>query len=278
MITNLYIYKKEIDWSALHLGLNIPISLQDIFYQNLKLRLKKGENKTIKLLLDGVEYPVTLTNIAFDEKKYPTHKELLQIRYTPNSKIAQKLRSIFSCSYTYLYREKEILVNKRKQITVPKDIREYMALYSTTFDDVFSLECITHDEIVEAKDALYNFDELEIEQILQSKDNSTFIEKQKTIKIRKLDRTIGENLKVIYDYKCQVCGLFIGEDYDAKVIHTHHIEYFSTSLNNNADNIMVICPNHHGIIHATNPVFDRKEKSFKYPNGYTEGLKLNLHL
>jgi len=54
-IIDLYIYKKEIDWSALHLGLNIPISLQDIFYQNLKLRLKKGETKKIKLLLDDIE-------------------------------------------------------------------------------------------------------------------------------------------------------------------------------------------------------------------------------
>jgi hypothetical protein len=83
---------------GLLLGLNIPIDLQDVFYQNLKLRLKKGENKKIKFLLDGVEYPVLLTNIAFDETKYPTHKELLQIRYSHNSEIAQKLREI--CNYS----------------------------------------------------------------------------------------------------------------------------------------------------------------------------------
>ena len=278
MATDLYIYKKEIDWSALHLGLNIPISLQDIFYQNLKLRLKKGENKKIKLILDGVEYPVILTNIAFDETKYPTHKELLQIRYTPNSKIAKKLRENFYVSYNYLHVEKEKLTNKKKQLTVPENIREYIAIYSTVFDDIFSLECITHDEIVETKEVINKFDELEIEQILQTRDNSTFIEKQKTVKIRKLDRTIGDNLKIIYDYKCQICGLFIGESYDAKVIHTHHIEYFSVSLNNNADNIMVICPNHHSIIHATNPTFDKKNKVYKYPNGFSEGLMLNLHL
>jgi predicted HNH restriction endonuclease len=278
MLTNLYIYKKEIDWSALHLGLNIPISLQDIFYQNLKLRLKKGENKKIKLFLDGIEYSVVLTNIAFDETKYPTHKELLQIRYTPNSEIAKKLREIFNVSYDYLRIEKEKLTNKKKQLAVPEDFREYIAIYSTVFDDVFSLECITHDEIVETREVINKFDELEIEQILQTKDNSTFIEKQKTFKIRKLDRTIGDNLKIVYDYKCQICGLFIGKSYDATVIHTHHIEYFSVSLNNNANNIMVICPNHHSIIHATNPVFDRQNKIFQYPNGYVEGLKLNLHL
>jgi len=278
MKNNLYILKKEIDWSALHLGLNIPVSLQDIFYQNLKLRLKKGENRTIKLIIDRVEYPVILSNIGFDEKKYPTHKELLQIRYSPNSEIANKLRTIFSCSYSYLFIEKEKLINKKKQLTVPENIREYLAIYSTIFDDVFSVECITHDEIVEVKKSMHGYDELEIEEILQKKDNSLFIEKEKLVKIRKLDRAIGENLKIAYGNKCQICGLFVGEIYGTSVIHTHHIEYFSISLNNNADNIMVVCPNHHAIIHATNPIFDRKRKMYKYSNGYDEGLKMNLHL
>jgi hypothetical protein len=53
--TNLYIYKKEIDWSALHLGVNIPVSLQNVFYENIKIKLKKGESKKIKLLLNGME-------------------------------------------------------------------------------------------------------------------------------------------------------------------------------------------------------------------------------
>jgi len=278
MTSSLYIYKKEIDWSALHLGLNIPISLQNIFYENLKLHLKKGESKKIKLLLDGTEYPVTLTNIYFDKTKYPTHKELLQIRYTPNSEIAQKLRDIFSNSYCYLLIEKEKLKNKKKQLSVPEEMREYLAIYSTVFDDAFAIECITHNEIIETKHEIRNFNELELEQIIQATDTPALIEKTKTAKIRKLDKTIGDNLKRLYEYKCQICGLFIGENYNATVIHIHHIEYFSVSLNNNADNIMVVCPNHHGIIHATNPIFDKKEKSFNYPNGYIESLKLNLHL
>ena len=278
MTDNHCILKKEIDWSALHLGLHIPVDSQNFFYQNLKLRLKKGEKKTLRLILDGVEYPVILEHIGLNEIKYPTHKGLLQIRYLPNSEIANKLRTIFSCSYSYLFDKKEKLINKKKKLIVPEDIREYLAVYSTIFDDVFSVECITHGEIVELKESIQGFDELEIEQILQTKDNSSIIEKEKTVKIRKLDRTIGENLKIIYGYKCQICGLFVGEIYGTTVIHTHHIEYFSISLNNNADNIMVVCPNHHAIIHATNPIFDRKRKIFKYPNGYEEGLKLNSHL
>jgi len=278
MNNNLYIYKKEIDWSALHFGVNIPVSLQNVFYENIKIKLNKGQSKKIKLIVEGKEYEVILTNIYFNETKYPNHKELLQIRWTANSEIAKKLRAIFYNSFDYLFLEKQELINKKQQLSVPEEMREYLAIYSTDFDDVFSVECITHDEIVETKEAIHSFEELEIEQLLQTKDIPALIEKQKTVKIRKLDKTIGDNLKIIYGYKCQICGLFIGETYDATVIHTHHIEYFSVSLNNNADNIMVICPNHHGIIHATNPVFDKKNKIYKYPNGYVEGLKLNLHL
>jgi predicted restriction endonuclease len=74
---------------------------------------------------------------------------------------------------------------------------------------------------------------------LSKSDNAAIIGKEKIVKIRKLDKSIGENLKMIYAYKCQICGLLIGETYDAAVIYTHHIDYFSTSLNNNANNIMV---------------------------------------
>ena len=278
MTSSLYIYKKEIDWSALHFGVNIPVSLQNVFYENIKIKLNKGQSKKIKLIVEDVEYEVVLTNIYFDETKYPTHKELLQIRWTENSEIAKKLRTIFYSSYDYLFIEKQNLTNKKQQLSVPENMREYLAIYSTGFDDVFLVECITANEIQETKDAIHNYDELEIEQILQTQDNSSIVQKLKTVKIRKLDRTIGENLKFIYGYKCQICGHYIGENYNAKVIHTHHIEYFSVSLNNSADNIMVICPNHHSIIHATNPIFDRKIKLFNYPNGYSEGLKLNLHL
>ena len=273
-----FYYKKEIDWSALHFGVTIPVSLQNVLYENIKIKLNKGQSKKIKLIVEGEEYEVVLTNFNYNETKYQTPKELVQIRWAENSEIAQKLRNIFYSSYSYLSVEREKLENKKKQLSVPEETREYLVIYSTDFDDVFSVECITNNEIQETKAAIHGYNELEIEQILQTQDDSSIIQKLKTIKIRKLDKTIGDNLKLIYDYKCQICGLYVGESYDAKVIHTHHIEYFSVSLNNNADNIMVICPNHHSIIHATNPIFDRKEKLFKYPNGYVEGLKLNLHL
>lgn len=56
-----------------------------------------------------------------------------------------------------------------------------------------------------------------------------------------------------------------------------HAEYLFPDANN-FNNIMILCPNHHRIIHAYNPIFKLKNKEFLYPNGYKEGLLLNLHL
>ncbi len=278
MISSLYIYKKEIDWSALNFGLNIPISLQMAFYEALSLRLRRGESQAIKLLLEGVAYPAMLSNLGFDSKKYPARKDIVHIWYTPTSPIAKKLREIFASSFSYLQVEKGRLTNKKKQLVVPADRREYMALYTTPFDDVLAIECITHEEIIEVKETLQGFGEVAVEQLLQAADIPALIEQQKIVKVRKLDRSIGESLKALYQHRCQICGQSVGKRYDATVVHTHHIEYFSVSLNNNANNIMVVCPNHHGIIHAAMPCFDRTKKVFTYSNGYVEGLKLNLHL
>ena len=97
-------------------------------------------------------------------------------------------------------------------------------------------------------------------------------------KIRHLSRAIGNSLKVIYGYRCQICGEFIGEKFGSTLIHAHHIDYFTRSLNNNSDNILIVCPNHHGIIHECNPIFDKKSKMYIYRNGFKEGLKLNKHI
>ena len=63
-------------------------------------------------------------------------------------------------------------------------------------------------------------------------------------KIRKLNKKIGDNLKQLYRYRCQICGQSIGEEYGAHVCEAHHIDYFTKSLNNSATNQMIVCPKH----------------------------------
>jgi len=274
-----YLYKKEVDWSVLHEGLTIPVTKQGLFYENINLKLAHGERKAIKLLIDGREFPATLTNLGFNRKKYPDHPDQLQIRYSKTSDLSKHLKAVFSSSFTLIAAIKASgKLTLKQPVKLPEDKREYIAFYSTAFEDTFAIDCITLSEITETKKIIRGIPEMEIEQVLQSDKTATLLEANKMVKIRKLDRSIGECLKRLYSNRCQICGLFIGERYNATVIHTHHIEYFSKSLNNDADNILVVCPNHHGIIHAVNPIFDHSRLTFVYHNGFAEKLTLNLHL
>lgn len=279
MLAGQYIYKKDVDWSVLNYGMNVPVAKHFALYSGIKFSLKRGESRKIKLLIEGEAYPALLVNIAFDKMKYPNHKDLLQIRYDRRSRTAKKLGSIFVSSLEYLANEKQKASSCGKQISVPAGQREYLVLYTTIVEDTFLCECVVAGEIAAARKAVRRYNELDLEALLGSQDDySGFIEKTRLVKIRKLDRSISDRLKVAYKNRCQVCGENIGERYAAEVVHSHHIDPFSKSLNNDPDNILIVCPNHHGIIHSVNPVFNRGNKVFVYANGYTEKLALNLHL
>lgn len=44
------------------------------------------------------------------------------------------------------------------------------------------------------------------------------------------------------------------------------------------DNLLILCPNHHSLIHALNPKFDYDELQYIYPDGKTDKIILDLHL
>lgn len=163
-----------------------------------------------------------------------------------------------------------------KNFIVPADEKEYFVLYATDLKNIFYLEPIFNREILNLSDeaTLENLFELPT---LTDSENA-ILEKYLLMKIRKLNRGIGNYLKKIYDFRCQICGKNFGEIYGAKVAECHHINYFVRSLNNDANNLLIVCPNHHRIIHSTNPIFANEKKIYRYPNGYEEPLKLNLHL
>ncbi|HPT78953.1 MAG TPA: hypothetical protein PK830_07620 [Candidatus Atribacteria bacterium] len=91
---NSYVYKKEVDWSVLHEGVNIPVTIQVVFQNAIRTFLPRGQSKEIYLVLDGKTYKAILKNQRFDEGKYPKRKDILQKRYNPQSDIARRLRTI----------------------------------------------------------------------------------------------------------------------------------------------------------------------------------------
>lgn len=273
-----YIYKKEVDWSVLREGFSIPVSIQMIFKERIKNYLKRGEKRDIKVILDDNTYQVKFINQAFNEQKYPGHADILQIRYSPQSLFVIRLREIFKTSFNYLQKEK---ANTKGVIRVPEEKREYIALYMTPIEDTFFFDHITLSESAQIKESIsgINEEDFEYQSNYKEVDDSARIEtKEQIVKIRRLDRAIGESLKLFYGYRCQICGDNFAKKYDCVIAEAHHIVFFVSSLNNDASNIIVLCPNHHRIIHKANPIFEREKYSFVYPNGLEEKLILNKHL
>lgn len=281
MTTESYVYKKEVDWSLLIEGLAVPIENQVVFGQIMGRFLQRGEKKQITIYLDGKSYKASIINIDYS-KKFNRKSDIFQIRYSRNGELAQALQKRFMSSYRYLeYMRKIRKPGDRKMLRLPDDEKEFLAVYTTEYDDSYIFEPIVKNDFSIARKYFLKFDERVFEErsdIKITDPDASIEEKTQIAKVRKLDRSIGENLKQLYGYRCQICGKLIGEEYSAHVVEAHHIEYFVKSLNNDASNQMIVCPNHHSIIHDVNPVFDRTRKLYVYKNGMTEGLLLNKHL
>jgi hypothetical protein len=91
------------------------------------------------------------------------------------------------------------------------------------------------------------------------------------------DSLLSESLKSIYDHRCQVCGMNFKIKYEEPFSETHHIHPLGQGGLDISKNIIVICPNHHRIIHKTDAKFDRSMLLYRYPNGLEERLILADH-
>lgn len=243
--------------------------------------LKRGESKDISLFLNGKSYNAKINNVKFDQK-FKRKKDTLQIRYSKNGELAVALRACFNKSYSFIKQVRENREpNDRTMIRLPEELKEYLVIYTTEYDDTYVLEPIFAEELEILRTVVHGQEErlveAEFDYDLQD-SNSELLLKDRVVKIRKLNRKIGDNLKLLYDYRCQICGDVIGEEYGTHVVEAHHIDYFVSSLNNDADNQLIVCPNHHSIIHDTNPVFEKRRLLYIYSNGKVEKLSLNLHL
>lgn len=275
-----YVYKKEVDWSLLIEGLALPVDNQVVFAKIMDRFLRRGERKTITIILNGKSYTAAILNLNINKKC--NIKDKYQIRYLRNGDLAHALQQCFSSSFSYLKYMRDVREPEdRRKIRLPEDEKEYLAIYSTEYDDTYIFDPIVKNDLNIAQEYFVKMDERAFENQPFSDIvdlNAGMAEKMQIAKIRKLDRSIGNNLKLLYGYRCQICGELIGEEYSAHVVEAHHIDYFVKSLNNDSSNQLIVCPNHHRIIHEVNPVFDRKSKVFNYSNGKKQGLMLNKHL
>lgn len=129
------------------------------------------------------------------------------------------------------------------------------------------------------KKIITELDETDYELIINAQDTSASLKKRiSSQNVRIYDRKIPDGLKKLYNYRCQICGATATVLYNVDVSEAHHIDYFVKSMNNNPRNIIVLCPDHHRIVHKAKATFNYELHQFEYENSKVDQLMLNLHL
>ena len=277
----MFIYQKIVDRSTLRQGFQIPVEFHPLLAAMPGGMPVHGETRNITIIVDGEEYKAQLKNQGFDRERYDGHADVIQVRYSEKSPIVKKLRTIFYSTWNYVEAEKSLPENihRRYTIKVPKDRQEYLAISCSDIANIFIADYITSSFKSDAIVDLASVEELDFEIFKPREDVSAgIIEKERIQKVRHLDRSIGDSLKRLYDFHCQMTGERVGDSYNALVVEAHHIIPFTTSLNNDTSNIIIVSPSYHRIIHAAKPEWDPDKLAFKYPNGLIEKVKINKHL
>lgn len=278
-----FFMQKKVDWSLLNDGMTIPVSvcaLLNAWNENISTH---GHRINIKVVIDGQSYDAKLHNLNFDQANWSGRRDIIQIRYSKNSALAVKLRTVFHKSYDYLYNQKLLLGKSKKQIRLPDNIHEYIRLYLVESLNVIYMECCFDEEYKQLASTLSAIPE-EIYEVndddkfFMADKSASLVEKQLLVKYRKMDRSIIRMLKEFYDYRDEISGEKIGSEYGDSVVEAHHIEYFTDTQNNDSTNIIIISPNYHRIIHKNNPHFNRQQFQFEFLNGEILKLKLYDHL
>lgn len=88
---------------------------------------------------------------------------------------------------------------------------------------------------------------------------------------------VGE-LGSIYHGRCQLCGFDPLTLYSVEASEAHHIVYRSRGGDDILENLVLLCPNHHTVVHRNDATFDYAKLHFIFPNGRVEPLCINHHL
>jgi 5-methylcytosine-specific restriction protein A len=87
-----------------------------------------------------------------------------------------------------------------------------------------------------------------------------------------------EWLQEEYGGQCQICVFDAWGRYGRRLCHGHHIQWLSRGGDDELENMVLICPNHHAAVHQADAVFDYADLAFRFSNGLVEGIRLNRHL
>jgi 5-methylcytosine-specific restriction enzyme A len=88
-------------------------------------------------------------------------------------------------------------------------------------------------------------------------------------------RSLVADLNRRYDGRCQLCAFAPRVVYGVSAANAHHIVYVSRGGDDSLDNLVLLCPNHHDVIHAAQAHFDFGTLEYVFPNRRREPVVLN---
>ena len=94
-------------------------------------------------------------------------------------------------------------------------------------------------------------------------------------KLQHRDKRIIEKIKSIYDGRCQICGWDPVGEYNVEICEAHHIHWLSLGGEDKIENLVLLCPNHHRLIHKLKSQFDLEKNAF-VSKGSSSSLDLSL--
>ncbi|MBO5579659.1 MAG: HNH endonuclease [Prevotella sp.] len=170
---------------------------------------------------------------------------MIQIRYSEGSDLVKRLREVFASTWSYVESIKNLPenINRKFTIRIPEEHQEFLAPSTTDLPNVFVADCVTTAVKSEVKTEVCTMSELDFETFEPREDKNAAIKQVTRLqKVRQLDRSIGDSLKLLYDYHCQMTGEKVGDKYNALVVEAHHIIPFTESMNNDTSNIIILSP------------------------------------
>ena len=116
-------------------------------------------------------------------------------------------------------------------------------------------------------------------ELFGGEDNERVRFVMETLKGRDADyRRHSIDLREKYAGRCQICGYDPRAQYGHETCHVHHIVWLSRGGDHDRNNLVLLCPNHHSIIHRDDASFDYADLEFSFSNGTAESLRLNSHI
>lgn len=279
MEERVFLMRRPLQWSHLTSGLPIPKVFHDITYDMLGKRLGIHESTEVRIMLGGEIFSTNIYNIGFDRNKF-NHSEILQFKYDSNKALLSKLQEVFSKEYKYCIDARNARsADDRRRVDISKEFETNIIVYGTEQPGLFVMEPQFENDTRISEGEIRKLSEEDFETIINRTDPTAgYKHVTRLQKVRDLDVSIGNSLKRVYGYRCQMTGELVGDKYGVQTVEAHHILPFTESLNNDTSNIIILSPNYHRIVHKAKPFFNKNTLSFEFPNGLVEKIKVNKHL